>query len=253
MQQVQRARVMADACLTYFQEHYTTTIIADVLWVGRKITYNPSDVLVTFENGTVCGVSCKSSRHREALTFKNMGVTHFNTHLNLELKPIYEHAARAFCVQHMAPFKSNERKLFIRANTELQEISSALAANTLAYITGLITNALVTRPEEWLRDYFLRCWMDYYTSTRWIRVTGTGTKRPYTARVEDPTQLEGPYRSLDYVRMRHGQLRINPLTNTSIGIFATLDETIEAPVFKIRAKYESEPLASSLKFLGEPV
>jgi hypothetical protein len=252
--QLGRAQAMANVCMAYFASTREADTVADVQWVGNRKSLSPSDVLVRFTSGHQCGLSCKSSRVKTDLTFKNMGVKHFKEHLGLDLRPIYESAAKAFCVQYSAPFKNTERKQFLRANTTLQAISTQIATGVLQHVTGLIYTQLTAKPQDWLRDYCLRSWMDYYTTIPWIRVTGSGKKAPYRAHVEDPHEqrLTSEYFSPQYYAMHNGALRVSRVTDQSIGIYAMLGRD-EMPVFKIRAKYESEPLASSLKFLGDPL
>lgn len=246
--QLQRAKVMANAVATYIATERPNESLSHVQWVGRIASYNPSDVVCHFESGTQLGISCKSTRTRGGICFKNAGVRHFKQHMGLDFRPIYEKAAKDFCVQYSLPFKNNERKLFLRQNPTLQNLAQRVAEETLMQITTLIYDKLCQQSQDWMRDYCLRHWMDYYADVPWIRVTGMGKNAPFEALIEDPKQMHGPYAAPEYVALSTHGIKLCRIKNTSIGIYAG-----DTPVFKIRAKYDTEKLASSLKFLGEPI
>jgi hypothetical protein len=255
--QLSRACEMANAMAQYLTTMHPTESIKEIQWVGNRKSAAPADLVLNFESGKLLGISCKSSRKNVALCFKNVGVTHFKQTLGLDVRPIYEQAAKDFCVQYGAPFKNTERKLFLRKSdaqnspiqgVSLQSLAQSVAQETLASITGLIYDVLCQKDNAWLQDYCLRSWMDYYTDIPWVRVTGMGKKKPYKAVVEDPHALEGIYVAPEYRAIQTGLVRLSRIKEQSIGIHAD-----DVPVMKIRAKYESEALASSLKFLGEPL
>ena len=75
----------------------------------------------------------------------------------------------------------------------------------------------------------------------YIKVTGMGSRPPYTAKVEDP--LANPKMK----KLREEKISLEKVGNESIGIKAG-----NTKIMKMRFKFESEKLASSLKMSGEP-
>jgi hypothetical protein len=75
----------------------------------------------------------------------------------------------------------------------------------------------------------------------YIKVTGQGSKPPYKATVMDPVKNE----KLD--ALSKYPITLEKVGNESIGVKAG-----EKKIMKIRFKFESEKMASSLKLSGDP-
>ena len=93
-----------------------------------------------------------------------------------------------------------------------------------------------------LLKYLLSDWMDAEVlKPPYVKVTGQGNKEPYRAIVMDPTKNE----KLD--ALSKYKIVLEKVGNESIGVKAG-----EKKVMKIRFKFESEKMASSVKLSGEP-
>ena len=75
----------------------------------------------------------------------------------------------------------------------------------------------------------------------YIKVTGQGNKEPYKAVAMDPTKNE----KLD--ALSKYKITLEKVGNESIGVKAG-----EKKIMKIRFKFESEKMASSVKLSGDP-
>jgi len=96
---------------------------------------------------------------------------------------------------------------------------------------------------EQIQDFIFKNWIDSSKTLfpPYIKVTGMGKKEPYTAKVEDP--LHNP--KLDAINK--GKMTVEKVGNESIGVKAGSYQ-----ILKMRFKFESEKLASSVKLSGDP-
>jgi hypothetical protein len=93
-----------------------------------------------------------------------------------------------------------------------------------------------------LIKYLLSDWMDAdIVKPPYIKVTGQGNKEPYKAVSMDPTKNE----KLD--ALSKYKITLEKVGNESIGVKAG-----EKKIMKIRFKFESEKMASSVKLSGDP-
>jgi hypothetical protein len=93
-----------------------------------------------------------------------------------------------------------------------------------------------------LLSYLLSDWMDAEVMyPPYVKVTGMGSKPPYSAMVMDPTKNE----KLD--ALSKYKITLEPVGNESIGVMAGSKK-----IMKIRFKFESEKMASTIKLSGEP-
>jgi hypothetical protein len=72
-------------------------------------------------------------------------------------------------------------------------------------------------------------------------VTGMGSKEPYTAKVENPLEND------KLAAINSGKIQLVKTGNETILVSAGGKH-----IMKMRAKFESEKLASSFKFSGDP-
>ena len=93
-----------------------------------------------------------------------------------------------------------------------------------------------------LRKYILSDWMDAEVLIPpYIKITGQGNKAPYSATVMDP--IDNP----KLAALGKYSIKLEKVGNESIGVSAGSKH-----IMKIRFKFESEKMASSLKLSGDP-
>jgi len=92
-----------------------------------------------------------------------------------------------------------------------------------------------------LSEYCLDGWMDAKEPDppAYIKITGNGTKEPYSALLLDPLKNDKA------MAIASKKITVEAVGNDSVGIRAGGKK-----IFKMRFKYESQAMASSLKMSG---
>jgi len=112
----------------------------------------------------------------------------------------------------------------------------------MADMRDKLLERLLKFKQEDLFKYLLKDWMDAEVLfPPYIKVTGQGKKAPYSATVMDPVKND----KLD--ALSKYPIALEKVGNESIGVKAG-----DKKIMKIRFKFESEKMASSLKLSGDP-
>jgi hypothetical protein len=254
-QQLGRANVMAQEFVKWAKkEGYTG--IKNVYWTARpgfsfkNVTgtdvdqrKNPTDVLVEFNRGGFLGLSAKSTSGKGDIGFKNPGVGTVESDLNIKLSPINKEKEKQIVESFSLPTSASSRKSAIRRDKAVQKITDKIGSEVLNQCRYVMLKKLNTLNVAKRREYIIKSWIDASTDLYppYVKVTGKGTGVPYTADVEDP--LNNP--KLKAIRSEN--ISFEPVGNDSIGVKAGSKK-----ILKMRFKYESEKLASSLKMSGDP-
>ena len=255
LDQMGRARVMADAARAFLKQHYKNSPIVRVWWtarpgsmaaaVGRPVEQkkNPTDILVQLKDAQFIGWSAKSTGGSTDIGFKNPGLGTIEHALKLKLQPLLESAVQDIIKLYKLPASSGARKLAIRAKPAIQAVTTAKGEQVLIDIRNAMLKKLKTFSQGALREYVLTYWMDSNTSLfpPYYKVTGFGRNGTYTAKVEDP--LNNP----KLQALKTGRITVEAVGTSAIGIAVDGKK-----ILKMRAKFESEKLASGIKFSGEP-
>ena len=215
--------------------------------VGREVDQkkNPTDILVKFTNGPAdgfLGLSAKATQGKGEIGFKNPGVGTIDRNLSMTLADIYKEKLDETIKRYRLPVGATERKLHIRSNPKLKVTTEEIGVKLLADMRDLLLVRLEKMKQPELLKYLLSDWMDAEVLyPPYIKVTGQGNKPPYKAVVMDPVsnpKLEalGKYK-----------ITLEKVGNESIGVKAG-----DKKIMKIRFKFESEKMASSLKLSGDP-
>jgi hypothetical protein len=134
------------------------------------------------------------------------------------------------------------RKPYIRENPGIKKQTEEIGVKVLAAMRDVMMLRLQKMKQPELKKYLLSDWMDAEViSPPYIKVTGQGNKAPYKAMVMDP--INNP--KLDALSKYDIKLEI--VGNESIGVSAGSKK-----IMKIRFKFESEKMASSVKLSGDP-
>lgn len=215
--------------------------------VGREVDQkkNPTDILVKFTSGPAdgfLGLSAKATQGKGEIGFKNPGVGTIDRNLSMTLGDIYKNKLDDTIKTYRLPVGATERKLHIRSNPKLKVTTEEIGVKLLADMRDLLLIRLDKMKQPELLKYLLSDWMDAEVLyPPYIKVTGQGNKPPYKAVVMDPVsnpKLEalGKYK-----------ITLEKVGNESIGVKAG-----DKKIMKIRFKFESEKMASSLKLSGDP-
>ena len=250
-----RAKVMATKSLDWARANNFGNRVVKVWWTARPgilseaVGYqvdsskNPTDTLVQFETDNFLGLSAKSTAGRGDIGFKNPGIGTIDKALSLKLASIVKEEEDDFAKKHDLSASKAARKIEIRRDRNLIESSNDARNITLGKVRDVFYRKLNVLSNKKLKEYILSDWLDATktNSPLYIKVTGHGSESPYSASLENPLQnskIEALYKS---------NLTVSKVGNYSVGA-----ETINKRILKMRVKYESQAMASSVKFSGDP-
>jgi hypothetical protein len=252
-----KAKVMAEEFKKWAKANGYKGDIKQVWWtarpgsmasaVGRPVDQkkNPTDVLVKFAGGPsdgFLGLSAKATQGKGDIGFKNPGIGTVDRNLNLRLAQEYENQLKQTIKKFSLPEQAQKRKEFIRANPGIKQQTEAIGVQILSAMRDELMVRLKKFNQKDLLKYLLSDWMDAEVIyPPYVKVTGQGNKEPYRAVVMDPTKNE----KLD--ALAKYEITLEKVGNESIGVKAG-----EKKIMKIRFKFESEKMASSVKLSGDP-
>lgn len=252
-----KAKVMAEEFIVWAKAHGYKMPIKQVWWtarpgsmagaVGRPVDQkkNPTDILVKFSGGPAdgfLGLSAKATQGKGDIGFKNPGVGTIDRNLNMRLGDEYKNQLAQTVKMFNLPASDSLRKPYLRANAGIKKHTEEIGVKILAALRDELLVRLNKMKQPELLKYLLSDWMDAEVLyPPYIKVTGQGNKEPYKAMVMDPTSNP----KLD--ALSKYPIKLEKVGNESIGVRAG-----EKQIMKIRFKFESEKMASSLKLSGDP-
>lgn len=256
--QINKARVMAEEVLKWAKRKGYKGGIVNVWWtarpgsmsaaVGMEVDQrkNPTDILIRFKSGPAkgfLGISAKSTLGNADIGFKNPGMGTMESVLGIDLGSINQKYVTMIIQKYDLSNSTTERKVEIRDNPKIQQKTSELGSQALSEMRDVMFNKLKRMKSDQIQEFILRNWIDSSKTLfpPYIKVTGMGKKEPYTAKVEDP--LHNP--KLDAINS--GKMSVEKVGNESVGVKAG-----NYQILKMRFKFESEKLASSVKLSGDP-
>lgn len=256
--QINKARVMAEEVVKWAKKKGYKGGIVGVWWtarpgslsaaVGMEVDQrkNPTDILIKFKSGPAkgfLGISAKSTLGNTDIGFKNPGMGTMEGVLGIDLSSVNQKYINLIIKRYDLSESTPKRKIEIRDNPKIQQKTSELGSQALSEMRDIMFNRLKKMKNNQIQDFILQNWIDSSKTLfpPYIKVTGMGKKQPYTAKVEDP--LHNP--KLDAINK--GKMSVEKVGNESIGVKAG-----NYQILKMRFKFESEKLASSVKLSGDP-
>jgi hypothetical protein len=252
-----KAEAMVAAFLGWASKNGYSNRVVKVWWtarpgsmsaaVGRPVDQkkNPTDILVKFSSGPCegfLGLSAKATKTKGDIGFKNPGVGTIDKALKLDLQGQYDKELEAVIEKFNLPKTSKDRKEYIRSMPKLKEAMDAKGTELLNSMRDQMLSRLKQLPQKDLIKYLIRDWMNADIDfPAYIKVTGHGTKKPYSASVTDPTS--NPKLSA----LSTDKVTLEKNGNDAIGVLAGTTR-----IMKMRFKFESQKMASSLKMSGDP-
>lgn len=254
--QMEAASRMANEVLRWAKENDYGTNVVRVFWIGSwgpsKIQQavgdagtvdkeNPSDVLIQFKDGKnvkYLGCSAKSTYKGEDVPFANPGLGTIEKNLDVPLKEIQVRAEKKFQKMFKLPAGMGQRKLKIRSKGSLKEKADIAGGRVLQKIRDVMFAKLEKLNDRNARAYLIKDWLkaDAVVFPTYIKVTGTAT----SAKIEDP------FANSKLDALNKGNFEFVPLGGNTIGVMADGNR-----VLKMRMKWESQAMASSIKASGE--
>lgn len=252
-----KARAMAGEFVKWAKANGYKGFINKVWWTARPNSMtsavgefvdqkkNPTDILVKFNDGPAkgfLGLSAKATQGKGDIGFKNPGIGTVDNSLGLTFANQYKLLLENTIEKYKLPNSAGERKIYIRNNPTVKKDTEEIGVNMMADMRDKLLQRLQQFNQKELFKYLLTDWMDAEVLfPPYIKVTGQGRKAPYTATVMDPVKND----KLD--ALSKYPITLEKVGNESIGVKAG-----EKKIMKIRFKFESEKMASSLKLSGDP-
>ena len=252
-----KAQVMAEEFVGWAKSNKYSGKVKVVKWTARPgsmseaVGYevdqrkNPTDILAQFTSGPgngFLGLSAKATKGSGDIGFKNPGLGTIEKSLNLKLKHIVDKDMDFIVKSFKLPTNISARKAAIRKNAKVKFTTEELGKKTLSKLRDELFKKLSKMTQKELFTYIVNDWMDATESQpKYIKVTGQGNSAPYKAKVDDPTKNE----KLD-------ALNKGPIKLEANGISSVVVTAGSKKIMKMRFKWESQPLASSMKASGDP-
>jgi hypothetical protein len=252
-----KARAMSESFLIWAKANGYKGPVKEVYWTARPGVLakasgstadskkNPTDILVRFSSGPakgLLGLSAKATKTSGDIGFKNPGIGTVDRSLGINLADEYKNQEAQLVKKFNLNNSANTRKQDIRANPGIKTHTEAIGIQILSAMRDVLLTRLLRMKNDELRLYLLKDWMDAEIMfPPYVKVTGQGYKEPYKATVMDPTKNE----KLD--ALAKYPITLEKVGNESIGVKAG-----EKKIMKMRFKFESEKMASTVKMSGDP-
>ena len=252
-----KAEIMAKEFLSWARKNGYGGNIVNIWWTARPGSMssavgetvdqrkNPTDILVKFSQGPnqgFLGLSAKATKTKGDIGFKNPGIGTIYINLNMNLSEFSKIELNKTIKKLDLPESTSERKTYIRQNPGIKSKTEIIGSKLLSDLRDLLFNKMTKMKQKDLMKYLQQDWMDAdILYPPYIKVTGQGNKVPYTASVMDPTENE------KLSALQKYNISLETVGNESIGVKAG-----DKKIMKIRFKFESEKMASSLKLSGDP-
>lgn len=252
-----KAEAMATEFLSWAKANGYSGTVRQVWWTARPGSLssavgtpvdqrkNPTDILVKFSAGPTngfLGLSAKATKGTGDIGFKNPGLGTVDKNLNLKLANEYANQLAQTIKKFSLPEAAEARKSYIRANPGIKSKTEDIGVKILAAMRDEMFDRLLRFNQKDLLKYLLTDWMDAeILYPPYVKVTGQGNQPPYKAVVMDPTDNEKLSALSKY------KISLEKVGNESIGVKAG-----DKKIMKMRFKFESEKMASSVKLSGDP-
>jgi len=256
-EQQERAKVMVEETIKWANSNGFDGKPIKAWWtarpgvLSRAVGYevdsrkNPTDILLQFSDKSFLGVSAKSTKGSGDIGFKNPGIGSLSKAIGVNLLSFVEKKEEEATKKYKLPLSKSERKQFIRSNPELvqkveiigKEVLNTLRDSLFEYYKKHFNN-------ESFLQHIKEVWLDASgADPYYIKVTGHGQGGKYHASIHDPVNNE----KLKVLSTEGHRISMTPVGNDSIGVHVG-----KTKIMKMRFKYESQKLASSIKLSGDP-
>jgi hypothetical protein len=217
---------------------------------------NPTDTLFQYgtgKNAKFLGLSAKSTKGSGDIGFKNPGVGTIDKDLGTKLADQYKNKVVKFVddinsrpgpsLSKTVSTRKNELRKTSKQMKPIAEAAQDAGADVLMGLRNSLYIKLKKLDQEALREYCLSSWMDVGDELLpvYVKVTGHGERPPFSATLMDPLKNNKTF------LVQTGNITLSKVGDTSVGIKADRKK-----IFKMRFKWESQQMASSMKMSGDP-
>ena len=209
---------------------------------------NPTDVLTKYATGPLngyLGISLKSTKGMNEIGFKNPGVGSIDRTLGTSMYEEYKLAKSELIKEYKLPTVDTKRKLLVRepGNEELKVLVENAGYELLSKLPNILLENLNSMDQKQRYSFLTQNWLnaDIDLYPPYVRVTGYGNADNAIAKVENP--LHNNKLSL----LMSKNIEFELVGDHSVGVKAGGKR-----IMKMRFKFESQSMASSLKMNGDP-
>lgn len=242
--QMRRSEHMANAVVQYLATQPDTPEIQAIHWVAKsgqlsriveRATYNhPADLVVGLSNGSYWGISAKSSQSFQ-VPMRNPGLGSIESAIGIAIQPILDKIVMKTVTDFQCPITADARKTFLRSNPTIQETTRKWGAHVLRHVRDVVWQRIQTWSHQQYESFIDTVLIQRDIYPQYVHVKGFGdSTTTFGAVVTNPRDIV------------LNDLHAKPAGNTTIEFYAGVDK-----IAALRAKFESEPLASTLKWSVE--
>ena len=222
--------------------------LSNAIGVNIDSRDNPTDVLTKYATGPqngYLGVSLKSTKGMNEIGFKNPGVGSIDKTLGTNMYEEYKLAKSELIKEYELPTVDKKRKLLVRepGNEELKVLVENAGYELLSKLPNILLEKLNSMDQKERYSFLTQNWLDADINLYppYVKVTGYGNADNATAKVENP--LHNSKLSL----LMSKNIEFELVGDHSVGVKAGGKR-----IMKMRFKFESQSMASSLKMNGDP-
>lgn len=241
--QMGRGATMANAVVQYLSSQPDAPTIQVVHWVGRQGTItrivegasnaHPADIVVGLSNGAYWGVSAKSTSGT-SIPLRNPGMGAIEAAIGLSLQPQIEAVIAKAIVELGCPASADARKTYLREQPDIQAVTRKWGTEVLRHVRNVVYKRMSAWDAIQRLSFVEKTLMSTMVYPEYVHVMGYGDHGSFGASVTNPFKLD------------LSDITIQPVGNASIE-FSVHGTKLAV----LRAKFESEPLASTLKWSVE--
>ena len=251
--QIHKAKIMANSCLEWARDNNYIGLPIKCWWTAevnslKKILQkdidskeNPTDILLLFEDGNYLGLSAKTTKKGTDIGFKNHGAGTLSSILNIDLQKNALKLEAEAVQKYNLPEEKKTRKIFIRSNPQIRKHTTKIGSRMLNLVRDELYNTLSSMEQEDLRKHIISHWLDAREIyPKYIKVTGHGKNGSYKVTIQDPQKNE-----------KLTALQNNDIMLSRSGCEIIRIEAGEKKICRLRPKFTSEKLATSIKVSGD--
>jgi len=251
-QQEERAERMAKDTIAWSKKNGYSGKVKRIYWTARPGVLqgavgntgtvdkgNPTDILIKFSDGQFLGISAKSTLKYGDIGFKNPGMGTIAKIHNADFDKIKQSFENSFVKKHDLSPVAARRKKEIRADKSLIADANKERSKLLEALRNQMFKSLQTMSPQAAKDHVLNDWMDAGKAVYPVYIKVTGAK--------NKVLIDNPLKNSKMGALAKGPIKFVKVADTSVGVLADGKR-----IMKMRFKYVSQAMASSMKLSGDP-
>lgn len=250
--QKERAERMAAETLKWAKKNGYKGQVSKIYWTARPGSLqkavgktgqvdkgNPTDILIKFSDGQFLGISAKSTLRNADIGFKNPGMGTIEKIHKADFSQVKNAVEKKFMEKHNLSAVASKRKNEIRADKAIVADANKERSKLLEMLRDLMLYALNGMSQEEAKKHVINDWMDAgkIVYPAYIKVTGAKSK----------VMIDNPLKNSKIGALSKGPIKFSKVGDTAVGVTADGKR-----IMKMRFKYVSQAMASSMKLSGDP-